>query len=101
PNRAEWEQLIAEFVGADPEVGQIEMLTGFGGEPDEALDCFYQSFDVVGGLNPQDPHILSLDPFLDADPNFDRNDLVPGALAKLQRENLTWGLPIYIEPQII
>ena len=101
PNRAEWEQLIAEFVAADPEVGHIEMLTGFGGEPDEALDCFYQSFDVVGGLNPQDPHILSLDPFLDADPNFDRNDLVPGALAKLQRENLTWGLPIYIEPQII
>lgn len=97
PNREQWEQAIAEFVAADPQVGSINLNTGFGSMQDmQQADCYYMPQNTVPYADLST--LLSLDPFLDADPNFDRNDVLPGVLTQLQREGRTYAYPLTIHP---
>lgn len=99
PNRDLWDQVIAEFVANDPEVRQITLNTGFGSPEDESNDCLFTSYNNV---QVSDLSIfLSLDPFLNADPNFDPNDFFAGILPQMQRENRTWGYPLVIFPEVM
>ena len=45
--------------------------------------------------------IINLDPYLDADPNFDPNDVVGGLMAQLQKDNHTWAYPLTIQAQTL
>lgn len=101
PNRDQWEQLIAEFVASDPEVGQINFNTQFGDARSmaETNDCFFLPYNGVTSLDLTT--VLNLDPFMDADPTFNRNDVVGGLLAQLQRDNKTWALPISLQPKAL
>lgn len=97
PNQTDWVRLAREFAENDPEVGVIEMTS-----PDigyeiwqEENECFYLGYDAV---SPEAvPEYLLLDPLLDADPNFDPNDFVPGALEALQSGGQTYGYPFTVQ----
>ena len=101
PNGDAWEQALDEFVANDPLVSQIVQDVRVGGaeEYTESSDCFFLQQNAVPQLNLQS--VLNLDPFMDADASFDRNDVLPGVLQQLQRDNLTWAYPIMIQPQIL
>lgn len=102
PNRDLWTQLIADFTASDPEVKQIVFDTnarsGSAGLA-QSQDCFVLPYNAVPDLDLT--AVLNLDPFLDADSSFDRNDVLGNTLAQLQRDNKTWGLPLDIQPQMM
>src|SRR5690606_4010720 len=91
-----------EFTSTDPQVRHIELdnnsapsLTQMA----EQYDCFYLPFNAA---NSDDVSaLLSLDPFLDADFNFDANDIPGNLLAQLQRNNRTWAYPLNLQPQVL
>ncbi len=102
PNREQWDQLIRDFVANDPQVGQIVLDTQFGPGADDLAgryDCFYLPYNAVPSMELET--LLNLDPFLDTDASFDRNDVVGNTMAQLQRDNRTWALPIDIQPQVL
>ncbi len=98
PNKAQWDQVIQDFVASDPQVGEIKLDTGLNQPAQSAkkFDCFYLPLNYVPQIDPTT--ILNLDPFIDADPTFDRNDVINGVLAQVQRDDKTWALPIVIQP---
>jgi hypothetical protein len=65
----------------------------------EKYDCFYLPFNAVPGGEVD--KLLNLDPFMDADPNFDRHDVYPNVLTELQQETLTWAFPLAIQPKVL
>ncbi|MFN8373598.1 MAG: extracellular solute-binding protein [Anaerolineae bacterium] len=97
-NQEAWDSLIADFVASDPQVGQVNIADGFGQDV-AANDCYYQSFNDVP--NADLSTLLSLDPYLDADPNFERNDIISGILSQVQRDNQTWALPLTLQPTVL
>lgn len=99
PNLEEWQQLAADFAASDPDVGAVTLDTDFGDVDtfSERDDCFYLTSNVVPSLD--STKVINLDPFLDADPNFDPNDVVGGLMPQLQKDNLTWAYPLTIQPQ--
>ncbi|HLA43601.1 MAG TPA: hypothetical protein VJZ27_09210, partial [Aggregatilineales bacterium] len=101
PNGDQWQQAIDDFVATDPEVGQLIQKVSFSSLEDfaETTDCFFLQQNVVPVMNLQ--LFLNFDPFMDADPNFDVNDLVGGVLPQIQRENLTWAYPVLLQPEIL
>jgi ABC-type glycerol-3-phosphate transport system substrate-binding protein len=102
PNEAEWDDLIADFVAQDPELGSVNMeLTGprFGNSEEDAYDCSYypstQFIDI-------DPELLyAIDPLMFSDANYNVNDLAAGALETVQVDGITYGLPITIQPSML
>ncbi len=99
PNKAQWDQVIQDFVASDPQVGEIKLDTGLN-QPEQSakkFDCFYLPLNYVPQLDPTT--ILNLDPFMDADPSFDRSDVINGVLPQVQRDDKTWALPIVIQPE--
>jgi ABC-type glycerol-3-phosphate transport system substrate-binding protein len=103
PNQDRWDQLIQNFVANDPQVGNVVLDTpgGFGGGGVDQLaqnyDCFYLAYNAVPSITLTS--VLSLDPFIDADPTFDKSDVVNNVFPQLQRDNKTWALPIDLEPE--
>jgi ABC-type glycerol-3-phosphate transport system substrate-binding protein len=93
--------IIDEFLANDPEVRQLVLDAQVSVSPYEwadVLDCFYTSYFPS---EYEDANVLSLDPFLDADPDFDRGDVFNGVLAQLQAGNRTWGLPMTLQPSML
>lgn len=101
PNKDEWEALIADFTANDPQIGAIELKTGFEQfeNATKKYDCFYLPFNAVP--NAQLDKILALDPFIDADATFDRSEVVGSVLTQITREGKVWAFPVMIEPSIL
>ncbi len=102
PNQDRWDQLIADFVATDPQVGKLDLDVDTTGQFEKMAqnhDCFYLPYNFVPSMYPG--AILSLDPFLDADKAFDKADLLGGVLPQIQRDNKTWALPVAIQPAIL
>ncbi len=102
PNSEQWQQLIRDFVAADPQVGQINMDIGRGNtfaEYAAQYDCFYLSYNAVPSLDQS--MALNLDPYIDIDATFDRSDVVGNALSLVQREGKIWALPVVVQPQVL
>jgi ABC-type glycerol-3-phosphate transport system substrate-binding protein len=102
PNQEQWNQAIADFTASDPHVKQIILDVEFAPsltQMAEQFDCFYLPFNMTNSddLNA----VLSLDPFLDADFNFDAGDIVGNVLAQLERDNRVWGYPLHLQPQVL
>lgn len=97
-NLAQWQQMAADFTALDPTVGAVTIDDNFGNAAEfaERDDCFYLSSNAVPGLD--STTVMSLDPFLDADPNFNRNDVVGGLMSQLMKEDRTWAYPLTIQP---
>ncbi len=103
PNRDKWDELIADFTANDPEVRQIILDTGFGASLAEMGgkdDCFYLPYSLVQSESDLSS-ILALDPYMSADPNFDKNDVVGNTMTQLQKQDQTWAYPIAIQPQVL
>ncbi len=101
PNQEQWDQLMRDFATNDPQVGKVNVETDFGAVSEYAAnyDCFYLPYNAVPNLDQST--VLNLDPFLDADPSFDRNDIVGNALSLVQKDAKTWALPITIQPEVL
>ncbi len=102
PNREEWDQFIADFIASDPQVGNVVLSSGFSGNPEETAqtnDCFYMPYNMVPDL--AEGVVLNLDPFLSADPDFDRNDFFAGVLAQLSRDNRVMAYPLVLQPEAL
>lgn len=102
PNQDQWDQVIAEFVASDPGVGQVIFETDFGmslTEMAEKYDCFALPYNATESSDID--AVLSLDPFLDADLNFDVSDLVGNVLDRLTQDNRVWAYPLTIQPQVL
>ena len=100
----EWQQAIDDFVAADPEVGEIAFKAedGFNSNLSnlaQNYDCFYLPSNAVQGADLS--QLLSLDPLLSSDPNFDPNSLVGNVLQQVQRSNQTWAMPLSIQPEVM
>ncbi len=104
-NRADWERVIAEFVAADPQVANIQFnyitptSATWRDGIEQANDCMVAPNNEIGFTDLS--LRLPLDPLLSADPNFDPNDVVKGAMAQVQLDGLTWALPISIYPYVL
>jgi ABC-type glycerol-3-phosphate transport system substrate-binding protein len=100
PNADLWDTFIAEFIASEPELGNIDLETGFGGPNEgEQPDCFYTPFNQVNALDLNT--LIPLDPFMDSDPDFDPADVLGATLTQLQRGGQTWAYPISIQPEVI
>jgi ABC-type glycerol-3-phosphate transport system substrate-binding protein len=97
-NTDAWDAVIADFVASDPQVGAVNLSDGFG-QDISTTDCYYQSFNDVPNIDLST--ILSLDPYLDADPNFNRDDIVNGILSQVQRDGMTWAIPMTLQPGVL
>lgn len=102
PNEDRWQQVIDQFVAADPEVGRINLNPGFALDLENMaseFDCFYLPTNAVPSGDVSS--IVSLDPYMDADPQFDRDDIVGGVLEQLRFDNRTWAYPMAIQPEVL
>ncbi len=101
-NQEQWDALIASFTASDPVVGQVNLENVIGSDLAQLTqdyDCIILSSNAVPDADLST--LLNLDPLMDADPTFDRNDVIGNTLAQLQRDNKTWALPLTIEPQML
>jgi multiple sugar transport system substrate-binding protein len=72
----------------------LSMLTVAG-----ASDCFQWTPDI---RNPQNQDaVLSMEPFMDADPSFSTDDFYPLLLDRFTWQGQLWGLPADLQPFII
>jgi ABC-type glycerol-3-phosphate transport system substrate-binding protein len=100
PNRDQWDQLVKDFLAENPAIGNVDIQTQFYQQEDlDKLDCYYQPYNMVADMKLED--YLNLDPFMDADPNFDRGDFMGSVLNQVQRDNHTWAYPIVIQPSVM
>jgi ABC-type glycerol-3-phosphate transport system substrate-binding protein len=101
PSQDQWDRVIQDFVAADPQVGAVNLQTTFQSVSDAAAksDCFYLPTNAVPTL--PDNAVLPLDPLLSTDPNFDPADFFSSTLAAVQHNNMTYALPIDIQPFIL
>jgi len=101
PNQDQWEQVARDFVANDAQVGNIRLHYGFNGIQQVATehDCFYRQ------LNDMQPeflqYVLPIEPFLNADPTFNRDDMIPGTLSQATYSDQIWGLPMNVTPSIL
>lgn len=103
-NQNLWDDLIDEFIATHPRVGEIDLDNNIYGPNglDEDIDCWYSSFGASFVTLTEPPEgMLALDPFLNADPEFDRASFLPGVLEGVQVENLTYGYPLTVQPIIM
>ena len=102
PNQQLWDQLTDSFVAADSEVGAINFDTDFGldiSDMASRYDCFYMPSNAVPGGNLAG--VISPDPFIDADPNFDQGDVINTVMQQVEFDNRIWALPIVIQPEVL
>lgn len=105
PHREIWDEVIAEFVAEDPQVGEVVLETP---NPlrgielinmSESFDCYYLLSNVVQSANVE--HLLSVDPLMASDPNFDANDYPATVLQQVQRDGRAWAIPLVIQPEVM
>lgn len=101
PNRDDWERVALEFAETDLEVGVVDISFGFNGfqQVAEENDCFYRQLNDLR-IAPLD-QILAIEPFLNADANFNRDDILTGVLDQVTRDNQLWGMPMNATPTIL
>lgn len=94
-----WQQAVAEFIEQDLLVTDITTTTIFSHENTAELDCFYLHYNAVPNLDLS--QVLALNPLMDADPNFNREDFIGGVLSQVQHEGNIWAYPIDISPSVL
>ena len=104
PNEEIWNALNDNFSTNNGDVAYvtIEQINGAGNNVTQLVgeyDCFITASNLVPDSDLTG--LLNINPFLDADPNFNRNNLLGTSLAQVQRDNQTWAYPISISPQML
>ncbi|MBZ0278536.1 MAG: extracellular solute-binding protein [Anaerolineae bacterium] len=102
PNQADWERLAREFAASDPQVGVVNLNMQASSDYEtwvSSNDCFFLNYNSVNPYSATE--YLALDPMLNADPNFNPDDFVPGTLQTLQLNGQTFGYPLTAEIGVI
>ncbi len=105
PNQAAIQSLADQFVQQNPGVvGRIDLevlANGPNGVTDATTnyDCFYLPYSDVSNVALNT--VLSLDPYLTADANYNASDFVGGVLSQVTRDNKIWALPMNIQPTVM
>lgn len=105
PNREIWDDVIEEFVANDLQVGEVLLQSPgiFDGielvNLSEDFDCFYLFSNVVQSASLE--HLLSVDPLMSSDPNFNINDYPLSIMSQVQRDGQTWSVPLVIQPTVM
>lgn len=96
-----WETLAEEFVAQDAQVAEvnIEAVPPRANTIPETTQCYYSSTNTLADLDLST--VLSLDPLLLSDPNYNPNDFVAGVLQQAQVNGLTYALPVSITPLVM
>lgn len=96
-----WETVAAEFAQQDPEVGlvNIEEAPPLVDALPETTECYYSTTNLLSDLDLST--VLSLDPLLWSDPNYDPNDYVAGVLEQVQVDGVTYAMPLSIIPLVM
>jgi ABC-type glycerol-3-phosphate transport system substrate-binding protein len=101
-NQDQWDQVIADFVASDPDVGIVTLESVQDSDLSRLTadyDCIILPSNVVADSDLST--VLSLDPLFSNDSTFDPNDIIGSALSQLQQDNKTWALPLAIEPEML
>lgn len=103
-NNDDWQSSLDEFADFDAQVGQVnvERENGFTtavSSMAETYDCFYMSSNAVQGADLS--LLVSLDPLIYSDPNFDQFDFVGNILTQVQTNDQTWAYPMNVQPEIM
>ncbi len=98
PNQDKWNQLVADFTANDPQVKDIKLdVQARGGNEFAATDdCFYLPYNNVPGIDLST--VINLDPFIDSDSTFDKNDVIGNTLSLITRDNKIWAYPLALQP---
>ena len=95
-----WDHVIADFVAADPQVGQVNLVMQSGApQPFEDVDCYFYPTNQLPSLNLNT--VLNLDPLMAADAEFDVQDVLPGVMQQIQRDDRVWAYPFVIQPAVL
>jgi ABC-type glycerol-3-phosphate transport system substrate-binding protein len=98
-----YQPLVEEFHEQHPQINvDLKLIEWVGNRPQtEGCDCFitHSGFGVAPSLDYQ--RFLSLQPFIDADPDFNLDDFYPQFLERFRREGDLWGLPFEGELQVL
>jgi ABC-type glycerol-3-phosphate transport system substrate-binding protein len=103
-NNDDWQAALDEFTTFDPQVGQVNIeqergvavtLTTMA----ETYDCFYMSSNAVQGADLS--LLVSLDPLIYSDPNFDQFDFVGNVFSQVQMNDQTWAYPMNVQPEVM
>lgn len=99
--KPEWEAFMKSFAEEDEQVGRVDLDVTFGGQTllTDAYDCFYVSSELLSGFDLS--LLLPIDPYLNADNTIDKGDFIGTSLNSFQANNLTYGLPMMIEPELL
>jgi len=104
-DRQAWQRVIENFVAQDPQIAAITLNVIEPTSPNwnEGIeienDCFFWGYNALSQYTPA--QILDLQPLIDADPNFNRDDVLAGVMQQVQRDNGTWALPVSIYPYVL
>ena len=90
-NQRMWDEFVADFLAENPDIAAVE-FSSF--NIDEAeIDCLFNNARYLEQEGVLDD-LIALDPFLDADPNFDRADLFANVLDATSVDGQTYGMPL-------
>ena len=101
-NEDAWNAVIADYVASNALVGAVNLVPVSDSDLAtlaESYDCFILPSNAVQGSDVSP--LLNLDPLLDTDPSFNRNDILPGVLTQVQQNAQTWAMPLAIQPAMI
>ena len=100
PSRLErpLKQYAEAFAREHPDIGRITFgsLAGSWNLYEDEFDCLYG--DEEGLAKMTISSLIRLEPFIEADEEFDPGDFVPAALEKAQYQDVLWGYPLAIYP---
>jgi ABC-type glycerol-3-phosphate transport system substrate-binding protein len=101
PNQDKWNQLVADFTANDPQVKDIKLdvETRGGNQFAASDDCFYLPTNNVPGIDLSS--IINLDPFIDSDSTFDKNDVIGNTISLMTRDNKIWAYPLALQPSAL
>lgn len=100
----EWQTVMDDFAAFDAQVGQVNVEQERGGNVTlttmaETYDCFYMDSNAVQGADLS--LLVSLDPLIFSDPNFDQFDFVGDILPQVQSNDQTWAYPLNVQPEVM
>lgn len=98
-----YRSLVEEFHEQHPQINvDLKPVEWVGDrQQTEGCDCLiaHSGFGVAPSFDYQ--HLLSLQPFIDADPNISLDDFYPPFLERFRREGDLWGLPLEGDLQVL
>jgi len=99
-----WQDAIDTFAESHPTVADIDLTNQIYGQDgrDLTLDCWFDGFQpsLATRTAPPDQYLL-LDPLLNADPDFNPNNFLPGILQEAQVQGGTYAYPVTVQPTVM